>query len=131
MRFKGALVDPAQMLKFGLIGILNTTWSYLLYATFLWFGLGYMLASFFTIVLSVAFAFISQGVLVFGDSSRESLMRFILVWCCIYAVYLAVVAGVARLGVNHYLGGLIATPLVAVLSYILQRHFVFRVSSGN
>lgn len=121
-----SLVQPA---KFALVGFLNTGWSYLLYAAFLYLGLNYWIASFLTIVLSVGFGFLTQGNLVFGGATRKALPRFILVWVLIYALYLVVVSVAQTAGINNYLGGLIATPLVAVLSYILQRRFVFAPSA--
>jgi putative flippase GtrA len=120
------LIQPA---KFAVVGLLNTGWSYLLYATFLYFGLNYWVASFLTIVLSVGFGFLTQGNLVFGGATRKALLRFVLVWVLIYTVYLAIVSVAENVGINNYLGGLIATPLVAVLSYILQRRFVFAPSA--
>jgi len=118
-----------QPVKFALVGLLNTGWSYLLYAAFLYLGLNYWLASLLTIVLSVGVGFLTQGNLVFGGATRKALPRFIAVWVLIYAVYLAVVSVAQYGGINNYLGGLIATPLVAVLSYILQRRFVFTPSA--
>jgi putative flippase GtrA len=122
----GNLIQP---IKFALVGLLNTGWSYLLYVVFLYLGLNYWLASFLTIVLSVGFGFLTQGNLVFGGATRKALPRFILVWVVIYAVYLVVVSVAQHGGINNYLGGLIATPLVALLSYILQRRFVFPPSA--
>jgi putative flippase GtrA len=119
------MVNLIQPIKFALVGVLNTGWSYLLYAAFLYLGLNYWVASFLTIVLSVGFGFLTQGNLVFGGATRQALPRFILVWVVIYGMYLVVVSVAQHLGINNYLGGLIATPLVAVLSYILQRRFVF------
>jgi putative flippase GtrA len=119
----------SQPIKFALVGVLNTGWSYLLYAALLYAGLNYWLASFLTIALSIGFGFLTQGNLVFGGATREALPRFILAWFVIYGVYLLVVSTAQHLGINNYLGGLIATPLVAVLSYILQRRFVFQPSS--
>ena len=113
--------------KFALVGILNTSWSYLVYAGLLYLGLNYWVASFLTIVLSVGFGFFTQGTLVFGGATRSALPRFLIVWAAIYAAYLLVVSLAARQGINNYIGGLLATPLVAVLSYVLQRRYVFRV----
>jgi putative flippase GtrA len=116
------LIQPA---KFVFVGLINTGWSYLLYAAFLYLGLSYWLASFLTIILSVGFAFLTQGSLVFGGTSRQALPRFILAWVLIYVVYLLVVGTAQTVGVNNYVGGLVATPLVAVMSYVLMRRFVF------
>ena len=122
---RGRLVRPA---KFALVGLLNTSWSYVLYAGLLYLGLNYWVASLLTIVLSVGFGFLTQGSLVFGGASRSALPRFVLVWVAIYAAYLLVVSLAARQGINNYWGGLLATPVVAVLSYVLQRRYVFRVA---
>lgn len=120
-----------RFVKFALVGLLNTGWSYGLYAGLLYVGLGYGLASLLTIVLSVFFGFLTQGKLVFGGTSYESLLRFIAVWVLIYGAYLGVVIGAGHLGLNSYVGGLIATPMVAVLSYVLQSRFVFRPRAGQ
>jgi putative flippase GtrA len=119
---------PWQFLKFGLIGVFNTGWSYLLYALFLYLGMNYGSASLLTIVLSIGIGFLTQGTLVFGGATRRALPRFIAVWVVIYALYLLVVALAQRLGINNYIGGLIATPMVACLSYLLQSRFVFKSS---
>lgn len=117
----------SQFVKFLLVGLLNTGWSYVLYAGLLYLGLDFGVASLITIIISVGFGFLTQGSLVFGSLTREALLRFILVWVLIYLAYLCVVAGAQRIGLNSYVGGLIATPIVAILSYFLQRRFVFRV----
>jgi putative flippase GtrA len=117
-----------QFLKFGLIGVFNTGWSYLLYALFLYLGMNYGPASLLTILLSIGVGFLTQGTLVFGGATRRALPRFIAVWVVIYGLYLLVVALAQRLGINNYIGGLIATPMVACLSYVLQSRFVFQSS---
>lgn len=120
-----------RFLKFALVGLLNTGWSYGLYAGLLYLGLDYGIASLLTIVLSVLFGFLTQGNLVFGGANRKSLLRFIAVWVLIYGAYLGVVYAARQLGVNSYVGGLVATPMVAVLSYFLQSRFVFRQRAGR
>lgn len=118
--------EHKRILRFVLVGVLNTGWSYVLYAGLLYSGLGFVLASLLTILLSVGFGYLTQGHLVFGGTSRAALFRFIAVWVLIYGVYLMVVELVHRFGASYYLGGLIATPVVAGLSYLLQSRFVFR-----
>lgn len=118
----------ATPIKFVAVGLFNTGWSYLLYAGLLFVGLGYWAASLVTIVLSVGVGFLTQGNLVFGGATRDALPRFLVVWTLIYITYLVVVGTAQRFGMNHYLGGLLATPVVVTLSYVLQRRYVFRAT---
>lgn len=115
-----------QPLKFILVGVVNTAWSYALYAALLYAGFSLGLASLLTIAGSVVFGFLTQGCLVFGGTSTRAIARFATVWAFIYVVYLGIVLMAERCGINNYWGGLLAVPMVAVLSYVLQRHFVFR-----
>lgn len=112
--------------RFVVVGLFNTFWSYLLYAAFLYIGLSYGIASLLTIIISVAVGFLAQGTFVFGGARREALPRFILVWIAIYLAYIGVIRISSAAGLDHYVGGLIGTPVAAVLSYFLQLHYVFR-----
>lgn len=123
------MAGRVQFAKFVLVGVVNSCWSYLLYAAFLYFGFNYWLASLLTIVLSVGFGFLMQGNVVFGGATYAALPRFVLVWIVIYALYLLVVTSAQWFGVNNYIGGLMALPLVACLSYVLQRRYVFQSSA--
>jgi len=118
--------NESKIFKFGLIGVLNSAWSYFLYAFFLYLGLSYGPASLLTILLSIGLGFLTQGTLVFGGATRRALPRFIAAWVVIYALYLLVVGLTQHLGLNNYIGGLIATPMVACLSYVLQSRYVFQ-----
>lgn len=53
-------------------------------------------------------------------------MRFVLVWLVIYAVYVGTVFAVQCSGFSAYLGGLVAVPVVALLSYFANGQYVFQ-----
>ncbi len=116
----------SQPMKFILVGTANTICSYVLYAILLYIGLGFVSASFLTLIGSIVVGFLSQGYFVFGGLGIDAMGRFIIVWIFIYAVYLCMVWTAEQLGINNYWGGLLATPMVAALSYVLHRKFVFR-----
>ncbi len=117
-------------LRFLLVGALNTGFSYALYAALVYAGLGVALPSLVALLAGIVFSYATQGRLVFGHRSTAAFVRFVAVWLVIYAAYVATVLAAGRFGISAYAGGLIATPIVAVLSYGLQARFVFRPVAG-
>src|SRR5690242_21327465 len=60
-----------RFLRFVLVGVMNTAFSYLVYALALLVGLNYALASLIAVVAGVFFSFRTQGTLVFGNARSE------------------------------------------------------------
>ncbi len=118
-----------QSLRFVVVGIVNTVFGYGMYALFLFVGLPVAFASLFSLLIGIAFSFATQGAMVFGNSSDGAFIRFVAIWLVIYGAYLATVFIAQHFGLNSYLGGIVATPVVALMSYYLQRQFVFRNTS--
>jgi len=120
-----AMHDWKRFIRFGAVGALNTLWGYLIFAGLIFAGIGYVIASLLTIVVSILVSFFTQGRFVFGHLSGGAFRRFVLVWLIIYLAYLGVLTIGHALGLNSYIGGLLAIPVIGVLSYVLQRRFVF------
>jgi putative flippase GtrA len=124
-----ALYARHHVVRFVVIGGVNTGFSYGTYALALLMGLGFKGASLCSIVLGILFSFATQGLLVFGGATRAAFIRFVAVWACIYATHISIIGFLEYLGINNYLGGLLSIPFIAALSYLLQRRFVFRVAA--
>ena len=118
-------------IRFILVGLLNTGFSYLIYAFFLFIGIGYQLANLLAVVVGILFSFKTQGHLVFGNSNNRLLGRFILSWALIYLCVIFLIGRFMSLGFNAYVAGALVFPFSVVLSYLAQRHFVFRRSSAH
>ena len=116
-------------IRFILVGLLNTGFSYLIYAFFLFTGIGYQLANLLAVVIGILFSFKTQGKLVFGNSDNRLLGRFILSWVFIYSCVIFLIGRFMSWGFNAYVAGALALPFSVVLSYLAQRYFVFRHSS--
>ncbi|WPB57804.1 GtrA family protein [Xylophilus sp. GOD-11R] len=115
----------SQMLRFLMVGVLNTAVGYGLFAGFTWMGMAYPLAIALATLLGVAFNFQSTGRLVFGGADRSRLLRFLLAYAFIYLTNVAAVALLTYFGLSVFLAnGLCVLPL-ALLSFMLQRRFVF------
>lgn len=115
-----------RLVRFVLVGVVNTGFSYLAYVFFLWLGLGYAWANLLALVLGVLFSFRTQGALVFRDTDPRRIFRFVAAWGLIWPVNVWVIGGFISLGLDAYAAGALALPISAVLSYLVQRWLVFR-----
>ena len=70
--------------RFILVGAINTGFSYLTYAGFLFIGLGYALANLLALLISVLLSFKMQGRFVFKNTDSHLIWRFVLSWAVIY-----------------------------------------------
>ena len=116
-----------RMLRFLLIGGVNTLFGYCAYAVLLFVGLHYAAAALLGTVAGVVFNYFTTGGLVFEHLSRGALVRFVLTYVGIYLVNVAGLAALVRLGVDAYVGGLVLILPMAGVSYLLMSRFVFGV----
>jgi putative flippase GtrA len=120
--------------RFGLAGALNTAFGYGAYALLLALGLHYALANLGALALGVCFSFRTHATLVFGHSHGRAFGplfgRYVLGWLVLYALNVAAIAVLLRAGLGPYAAGALCVAPLAVLSYLVQRHFVFRRSAN-
>jgi len=121
-------VLSAQLLRFLLVGGLNTVVGYGLFAGFTWAGLPYPLAIGLATVLGVLFNFQSVGRLVFGGAPMAQLGRFVAVYVFIYLLNVGSVALLLRSGLNVYVANAMVILPMALIAFVLQRRFVFQIS---
>lgn len=119
----------SQGVRFILVGVLNTTFSYLIYAGLLFVGFGYQLANLLALLLGIFFSFKTQGHLVFNNANNRLLGRFVVSWTLIYFCTIILIHWIMALGFDAYAAGALSLPLSVVLSYVIQRYFVFKRSS--
>ena len=115
--------------RFLLVGVLNTAFGYGMYAALLWLGLAPYLAVGIGTVLGVLFNFQSTGRLVFASAHPGRLPRFVLVYAFMYFVNVGCLSLVmSRTGLNAYVAGAVMLLPVAILTFFLQRRFVFSLT---
>lgn len=119
--------DPLsrQWLRFLIVGCLNTSFSYGVYALLLWFGLTFVWANAGALLLGILFSFRTQGRLVFGSRDDRKIIRFALCWGLIWLLNISFIAGFMRMGMNAYTAGAVALVPATGLSYLVQKFFVF------
>lgn len=112
--------------RFILVGILNTIFGYLVYAISLFIGFNYFFATLFSAVLGVLFNFKTIGKLVFDNSNNNLIFKFIACYCVIFVFNIFLLWIAATSNMNLYYAGMVVTAIGALLSYIINKNWVFK-----
>lgn len=115
-----------QFIKFGLIGILNTVLSLLVYYILMFFGVYYLIANSVAFIVSVLNAYWLNRVFVFKSS-----MGILKTLIKTYAAYLITyVTGIITLyilvdilGISEYIAPLIIIGINAPVNFVLNRNW--------
>lgn len=114
-----------DIIRFLLVGGINTIFGYSIYALGIFIGLHYSLATLFCIILGVLFNFKTTGVIVFKNSKNKHIFKFGMVYGIIYLVNVLLLTFFNTFGVNNYIGGAIIILPIAFLTFFLQKKLVF------
>ncbi len=115
----------AQILKFIIVGLINTLVGYSLYALFIYCGLSYAYALAIATILGVLFNFQTIGKLVFGSNNNALLIKFIVVYIIVFGTNLLLINCMLRVGLSAYSSGAVALIPSAAISFVLNKYFVF------
>jgi len=116
-----------RFILFLFVGVLNTAFGYGLFALFIWLGLHYSLAVLFSTILGVLFNFKTIGGIVFKDGNNRLIFRFIAVYVFLYVLNVTGLKLFDMAGLtNKYISGAILLMPMAVISFLLNKKFVFR-----
>lgn len=113
-------------IKFILVGILNTAFGYGVFALLLYFGIHYSLAVILSTVAGILFNFKTTGVLVFKNHNNKLIFKFVTVYALICAIGIIFLRIAEIMHINLYFGGLVSTGICAVISFILNKNWVFK-----
>lgn len=114
-----------QVVKFLLVGGINTLFGYSVFALFIYLDFQYFLASFFSTMLSVLFNFKTIGSIVFQNKNNRLFFRFITVYLINYLLSVISLKFLLMNEINLYYAGAIITLPLAIVSFILNKVYVF------
>lgn len=114
-----------QFVRYVLVGIGNTAFSYGTYAALLHVGIEYRLANLLALLLGIAFSFTTQGTVVFHHATRLTLVKFVVAWMLIYIFNISIISLLMRAAMSAYLAGAVATVPVTLASYFILKFAVF------
>ena len=115
-----------QFMRYLAVGAANTGFNILVYWAMLWAGLAVSLASLASIVVGILISFTTQSRFVFDNRDPWKLLPYFIVWSILYAFNLGLIWLLMRCGLDAYAAGFLSTPATVLLSYFLQKAFVFR-----
>ena len=115
----------AQVVKFGLVGVLNTGISYLIFVGLIYLGVNYLLSSFLSYVIAILNSFYLNKNWTFGDSKKASasiFLKFVAINLFTLSLNLgAMLMLVEYLLLKPLLSQVIATLIVMVVNFVGYR----------
>ncbi|HEY6837603.1 MAG TPA: GtrA family protein [Geobacteraceae bacterium] len=120
----------SRLPKFLLVGVLNTVFGYSLFAFFIFVGLHYSLAVLLSTVLGILFNFKTIGRLVFRSHNNRLIFRFVATYGLTYLLNVVFLRILDGLRVNMYIAGMLLLIPLALISFVLQKKYVFTEKAG-
>ncbi len=115
-----------QFIKFLIVGGLNTLFGYTLFTVFIFLGLHYTVAVLLGTVLGVLFNFQTTGRWVFGSYDHSLMWKFFGVYGVMYFVNISGLYLLEKVIHNVYFSGAILILPLALLSFGLNKRYVFK-----
>lgn len=121
-------LKSSTLARFIAVGVLNTAFSYLLYAGLVLARIDYRVALTICSVVTIVWNFNTTGRLVFGNRRQVLIFKFVGGYGLIYLVNLGLIILLAQFGVGELARQAMALPVVVLCSFALNRGWVFRDS---
>lgn len=120
-----AIMIKDQFVRFLIVGVINTIFGYSVFSLFVFLGVHYALALLMATILGILFNFKTIGILVFAKKENNLIWRFFLVYTFVYGVNVLGLHLLNGVGLNIYFSGAILLFPSALLSFILNKKYVF------
>ncbi len=121
-----------KFIRFIFVGGLNTAFGLSVYCLMIWIGLSYIWATLISQVLGVLFNFVTTGTLVFENSDKKLIFKFILSYVLTYFINVGVNKALqVAFGVNEYISGIGAIIISALASFFILKLFVYNDKSHH
>ncbi len=114
------------LFKFLVTGSINTLFYYLLYALLIYLGLSYTAAVIIATFITMLFSFKTFGKYVFKKSDNTLIIKFALLTLFNLLLNIIIIYLLKKAGLNDYTAGLLASLLVAINSFFINKIFIFK-----
>jgi len=118
-----------RWLRFLVVGGMNTAFGYGVYAFLVFLGVNFAVSNLCALVLGILFSFHTQGALVFRNSESGLFLRYVAMWSLLYLSNTVLIGSLIKLGADAYSAGALAIIPNTLLSFFLQKRFIFSSTS--
>lgn len=122
--------DWRRLVRYYLVGVINSAFGYGLFAALVWEGTNVYLAQFISHCLGVAFNYFTFSRYTFADRSGSK-VRYILSYAGNYALSLVTLLVLSQILASPYLAGLLTILFVSALNYFVLAKLVFAKQVGT
>ena len=113
------------LIRYLLVGVINTVFGYSMFALLAYLGLHYTVAVFLSTIAGIFFNFKTFGRFVFGQSDWRLIWRFISVYGFLYVVNIGCIFVLMMYINNVYAANALTLVVIASLGFVLNRSFVY------
>jgi putative flippase GtrA len=114
-----------RIIRFGVVGLLNTAFGYGLYVLLVYLGTLPELALLGATIIGVIFNFFTTGRLVFRNSDNGLFARFAAAYASIYVLNALALRGAISVGLGPFAAQALLLPFSVVGTFAIMRAFVF------
>lgn len=113
-------------IRYVLVGILNTGFSYVVYALLIFLGAPIAWASLGALLMGILWSFTTHGKIVFKNLSKASFLKFVVNWVVIYVLNVQLIYKLLEWNMNAYTAAAVATIPITIISYFSLKYLVFK-----
>jgi len=114
-----------QFTSFLLVGGVNTLFGYLVFCVATYLGASASIALIISYICGITFNFYSTGHFVFGQTGKEKIVKFVMVYVLIFALNRLTLELLDQHLNSYYISQAIITPFIALLSFFSLKKIVF------
>ncbi|MES2219009.1 MAG: GtrA family protein [Pseudomonadota bacterium] len=119
------LFQDSVLLRFLIIGAINTAFGYFVFSVLIYSGLDYVVACLIASIIGTLFNFKTLGKIVFRQSDNKLLFRFIGAYVFLYFLSIIIIKIGTYYLRNLYILGAISTFITASTAFFLHKYIVF------
>jgi len=114
-----------QFIKFCIVGVINTLFSYTMFALFITLRINYSISLLLATVCGILFNYRSTGKYVFNHRGNSLLFKFFILYLALYIINLINLKILNYFIQNFYISGVISVIFSAIISFFCNRKFIF------